>query len=69
MVLNSHFGWLVSGPTKSSSVICTVSTLIIDGCDHINHIQCSDSQLTQELSKFWETESICIAGHKPHVIE
>ena len=64
VALNSHLGWLVSGPTKSLSVTSTVSTLIIDGCDHVDRVQCSDSQLTQELSKFWETESIGITGHK-----
>ena len=62
-------GWYdVSGPTKSSPVNCIVSTLIIDGCNHVNDIVSSDSQLTLELSKFWETELIGIADHKPHAV-
>ena len=45
-----------------------MSTLIIDGCNHVNDIVSSDSQLTLELSKFWETELIGIADHKPHAV-
>ena len=58
VALNSHFGWLVSGPTKSVSY--TVSALIIDGGDNINTMEYSDNQLTQDLSKFWDTEAIGI---------
>jgi len=46
-----------------------VSTLVIDGSDHVNPVEGSDGQLFQDLSKFWETESIGIVDQTPCVIE
>lgn len=57
VALNSHFGWLVSGPTKSLSVNYAISTLNIKGDGNMEY---SDNQLTQDLSKFWDTEAIGI---------
>ena len=57
VALNSHFGWLVSGPTKSLSVNYAISNLNIKGDGNMEY---SDNQLTQDLSKFWDTEAIGI---------
>ena len=43
-----------------------MSTLIIEGIDH-DSVESSDSQLIQNLSKFWETESTGITDHKTNV--
>ena len=61
VALNSHFGWLVSGLTKPLSVNYTVSTLIIEGD---SNLQYSDNQLTQDLSRFCDTEAIGIFESK-----
>ena len=66
VALNSHFGWLVSGPTKSLSVDYTVSTLIIEG--EVN-VEYSDNQLMQDLNKFWDTEAIGIFDSKQETID
>ena len=66
VALNSHFGWLVSGPTKPLSVNYTVSTLIIEGDGNLEY---SDNQLTQDLSRFWDTEAIGIFESKQKMID
>ena len=66
VALNSHFGWLVSGPTKPLSVNYTVSTLIIEGNGNLEY---SDNQLTQNLSRFWDTEVIDIFESKQKMID
>ena len=66
VALNSHFGWLVSSPTKSLSVDYTVSTLIIEG--EVN-VEYSDNQLMQDLNKFWDTEAIGIFDNKQETID
>jgi len=58
IALNSHLSWLVSGPTKSLTDNYTVSTLIIDGDDKVNSLDCGDCQLMKDLNNFWDTEAI-----------
>ena len=67
--MNSHFGWLVSGPTKSLSVNYTVSILIIDESDNVSNKTYSDHQLVQDLNKFWNTEAIDIIDHKQQSLD
>ena len=69
VALNSHFGWVVSGPTKSLSVNYTVSTLIIDESDNVSTKTYSDHQLVQDLNKFWDTEAIGIIDHKQQSLD
>ena len=69
VALNSHFGWLISGPTKSLSENYIVSTLIIDGDESVSAMEYSDNQLAQDLSRFWNTETIGIVDIKQQSIE
>ena len=67
VALNNHFGWLVSGTTKSLCVNHTVSTLIKEGDGNLEY---SDNQLMQQdLNKFWDTEAIGIFNSKQETID
>ena len=58
--INSKFGWLLSGPTESTtSSETSVTNLIISGTSDSWCDQARDP-LVSTLKRFWETESIGI---------
>jgi len=68
--LSSKFGWLLSGPISSENngVNHVVSNLIIEGaqspCDSGN-----DCDLSADLYRFWETESIGIVENPQEAVD
>ena len=62
--VSSKFGWLLSGPVNAGNkeVNYAVSNLVIEGVGSLSE-QCysSDQDLSNDLYRFWETESIGIA--------
>ncbi|XP_065909767.1 uncharacterized protein [Dysidea avara] len=60
--VSSKFGWLLSGPVNAGNkeVNYALSNLVIEGVGSLSE-QCSDQDLSNDLHRFWETESIGIA--------
>jgi len=60
--VSSKFGWLLSGPvtTENGGEHFTTSNLVIEGAEPIDDSG-SDCDLSADLCRFWEAESIGIA--------
>ena len=60
--VSSKFGWLLSGPVNAGNkeVNYVVSNLVMEGVGSLSE-QCGDQDLSDDLHRFWETESIGIA--------
>ena len=64
IAISSKLGWLLSGPIESSSVVNLVSShvIITEGVKGADIS--TDSNLTELLKQFWETESLGITQHE-----